>query len=189
MSNPYSGAPATQAPPSPIVIGLDLSLTSTGLAIVHNGRATVTRVTSKPTGSTTADQLIRLRVIVSRIRAAIPASTRTVAAVEGPAFGANDPGAHIRGGLWWMVREMLDAEDIDVVVVTPATLKKYATGKGNAAKDAVLAAAVRRFPDVDVTGNDEADALWLAAIRARIEGQPIDELPAVQVDATKGVTR
>lgn len=189
MGDLYSGAPTTQAPPAPIFIGLDLSLASTGIAIAHNGHATVSRVMSKPTGNTTGEQLLRLRDIVSRIRAAIPLSAHTVAAMEGPAFGANDPGAHIRGGLWWMVRTMLDAEDIDVVIVPPSTLKKYATGKGNAAKDAVLAAAVRRFPDVDVTGNDEADALWLAAIRARIEGQPIDELPAAQIDAIKGVKR
>lgn len=189
MSTLYSGVPATQTPPAPIIVGLDLSLASTGVAITFGGLTRVTRITSKPTGKTTADQLARLRRIVADIRAELPASDHTVAAVEGPAFGANDSGAHVRGGLWWMVRDMLDADGVDVAVIPPTTLKKYATGRGNAPKDAVLAAAVRRFPDVDVTGNDEADALWLAAMRARMEGHPIDDVPATHTAALSGVGR
>ena len=189
MSTLYSGAPATQSPPTPIVVGLDLSLASTGIAVTVAGLTRVTRVTSKPNGKSTADQLARLRRIVAEIRAELPASDHTVAAVEGPAFGANDSGAHVRGGLWWMVRDMLDAEGIDTLVIPPTTLKKYATGKGNSPKDAVLAAAVRRFPDVDVTGNDEADALWLAAMRSRVEGHPIDAVPAAHIAALSGVGR
>lgn len=42
---------------------------------------------------------------------------------------------------------------------SPTEVKKHATGKGNAGKDAMIAAAVKRFGAV---GDDnEADALWI----------------------------
>lgn len=191
MSLPYSGAPASQAPPEPIFVGLDLSLTSTGVATIRNGAAVVRRITSKPTkDATTEDTSARLDTLVAAIVSAIPSSDATLVAVEGPSFGSTGGAQHERGGLWWLVRRALRAEGLDVVVVPPTVVKKYATGAGNAQKDRVLAAVVRRYPDVDVTGNDEADALVLAAIRARNAGFPFESsLPQVQADAAKSVSR
>jgi Holliday junction resolvasome RuvABC endonuclease subunit len=54
---------------------------------------------------------------------------------------------------------------------------QYATGKGNAQKDHVLAAAIRLWPDVAITGNDTADALILAAIGCRTLNLSIDAVP------------
>ena len=59
------------------------------------------------------------------------------------------------------------------MTIPPASLKMYATGKGNASKDAVLAAAIRRYPDVEFDGNDAADALILAAMGADHLGFPL----------------
>jgi len=183
-------ASMSQAAPAPIYAGLDLSLTSTGIAIAHAGTVTVARVTSKPTAQTSAAQSGRLDDLVRRITQLIPFSDVTRVAIEGPAFGANDAGAHIRGGLWWLIRRELFIAGIDTIIVPPANVKKYATGKGNAPKDAVLAAAVRGFPDVDVTGNDEADALWLAAICARHFDDPIDSvITEARLDALRKVSR
>lgn len=191
MSLPYSGAPASQAPPEPIFVGLDLSLTSTGVAVLRNGTATVRRITSTPRkNATTDDTAARLDTLVAAIIGAIPASDATLVAVEGPSFGSTGGAQHERGGLWWLTRHALRVEGLDVVVVPPTVVKKYATGKGNAPKDQVLAAVVRRYPDVDVTGNDEADALVLAAIRARNAGYPFEtSLPQAQADAAKSVSR
>ena len=191
MSLPYSGAPASQAPPEPIFVGLDLSLTSTGVATIRNGVAVVRRITSKPSkDATTDDTAARLDMLVSAIVSAIPNSDATLVAVEGPSFGSTGGAQHERGGLWWMVRHALRIEGLDVVVVPPTVVKKYATGVGNAQKDRVLVAVVRRYPDVDVTGNDEADALVLAAIRARNAGFPFEaDLPQAQAAAAQSVTR
>lgn len=191
MSLPYFGAPASQAPPEPIFVGLDLSLTSTGVATIRNGAATVRRITSKPKkDATTEDTSARLDTLVAAIVSAIPSSDATLVAVEGPSFGSTGGAQHERGGLWWLVRHALRAEGLDVVVVPPTVVKKYATGVGNAQKDRVLAAVIRRYPDVDVTGNDEADALVLAAIRARNAGYPFESsLPQAQADAAKSVSR
>jgi Holliday junction resolvasome RuvABC endonuclease subunit len=42
-------------------------------------------------------------------------------------------------------------------------IKKFATGKGNAKKDQMLAEAVKRWGDV-VTDHNQADALWTLAL-------------------------
>lgn len=44
---------------------------------------------------------------------------------------------------------------------SPMEIKKHATGKGNAPKDAVIAAAKERWPDKGDMDDNEADALWL----------------------------
>lgn len=192
MSTPILAHDTVQTPPDAIYVGLDLSLTSTGLAIIHNGTATVRRIKSKAKkDATTEDQSERLDALIGDIIGAIPASDRTLIAVEGPSFGSSGSAAHILGGLWWLVRHALRIEGFDVVVASPSTVKKYATGSGNASKDQVLAAVVRRYLDVEVTGNDEADALVLAAIRARHDGAPFEilPLPAAQAAAVNSVTR
>ncbi len=52
---------------------------------------------------------------------------------------------------------------VPVVTVSPATLKKFATGKGNATKTQMVAAAIRCGWDGD--GQDDAcDAWWLWAM-------------------------
>lgn len=181
MSDPIFSHESVQTPPQPIFVGLDLSLTSTGVAIIHGDVITVQRVTSKGSkGATTARQVDRLRTIVESIAAVVPDTEHTSIAIEGPSYGSTGSAAHILGGLWWLVRSYF--ADSDVVVVPPGTVKKYATGRGNAGKDEVLAAVVRRYPHVEVSGNDEADALVLAAIIARLNGSPIDtNLPVANI--------
>ena len=81
--------------------------------------------------------------------------------VEGPSFGSRTSMQHEMGGMWWSVVGMLrQFEDLEVWMMPPASLKKYATGNGNAAKiDMVIAARDR----LGYEGKDdnEADALWL----------------------------
>jgi len=48
-------------------------------------------------------------------------------------------------------------------------LKLFATGKGNASKDSMLAAARKKWPDQDIIDDNQADALW-ALEWARSEG-------------------
>jgi Holliday junction resolvasome RuvABC endonuclease subunit len=48
--------------------------------------------------------------------------------------------------------------------ISPTSVKKFATGKGTASKDEMILAATKRFPNVKIANNNEADALWLADI-------------------------
>jgi crossover junction endodeoxyribonuclease RuvC len=138
--------------PSARVIGLDLSLTSTG---VSDGHRWADRVVPKSNG------LERLRVIRETVRSHVQGADLVV--VEGLAFAGFD-GERALAGLWWIIRERLDAWGLPVAVVTPQQLKKYATGVGTSGKDQVLAAVINRWTGVEVRGNDEADALVLAAM-------------------------
>ena len=101
---------------------------------------------TKPSGATLTNRLMRLRTIVREVdRWALmldSADTRAdLVVIEAPSLGqARQGGTLDRHGLWWLILDRLYTLDIPVVAVTPAARAKYATGKGNAAKDAVLLA-------------------------------------------------
>ena len=108
--------------------------------------------------------------------------------IEQPAYSQSGGSTHDRSGFWWMVVGRLLAAEVPVAEVTPGGVKKYATGSGSSGKDAVLAAVIRRYPAVAVSGNDEADALVLAAMGARWLGAPLEaSLPAVNLQAMEAV--
>ena len=73
--------------------------------------------------------------------------------------------AHHRGGsatevlvgMVTRIQEECDQKNINYTSVHSATLKKFATGKGNAGKEQMLAEARRRFGD-EVEDHNEADA-------------------------------
>jgi crossover junction endodeoxyribonuclease RuvC len=184
-----------------IIVGLDLSLTSTGIAILNTGtrKAHVDRIqsdppkterhpkTRKPLPPTLLQRTERLGKLRDQICAT--AEDADLIVIEGPSFASKTGSAHDRSGLWWLVVHTLDDYRwAPIIEVPPSCRMKYATGKGNAPKDVVLAAVVRRYLDVDVTGNDEADALILAAMGARHLGAPIeDTLPQLNLTAMDNV--
>lgn len=165
------------------ILGLDLSLTSSGVALIGDGLLSAWAYKPKGTG------LSRLRQ--ARAEFVYWAREAELVLIEGPSYGSQgggrQSGHHERAGLWWLVYEALDKREIPVAVVPPATLKRYATGKGNASKDAMLVAAAKRFPNWE-GGNDEADAAWLAAMGADRLGIPFVSMPAANREALNAVT-
>jgi len=167
------------------IVGLDLSLTATGIAVLDDRDGIrVSAVGSKGAkDATIAQRVARLddleRAIINRL-----GNDVDLVVIEAPSFGQmRQSGEHLRAGLWWRLVSLIENTIAPVAEVPPATLKKYATGKGNATKDAVLLATARRFPTVDVTTNDEADALWLCAAGAQVFNQPIVDVPLVHLEA------
>jgi hypothetical protein len=151
---------------NPRVIGLDLSLTSTGVA-----GADWTRRLKTP------DALrghARLDWVLEEVDGLTAAADLVV--VEGPSFGSTGPGQHERGGLWWMATGRLRRGGRPYAVVPPSSLKLYATGKGSAGKDDVLREITKRFPWFS-GGNDEADALGLVAMGRDRLGFPLVDMP------------
>jgi len=170
------------------IVGIDLSLTSTGIATIDTttGARAVATVTSKgKAGASLESRQTRLHNLCLDVVAGRGgAHDADLVVIEAPAFSRSNPGMHDRSGLWWLVVDMLDGFDRPIVEVSPSSRAKYGSGKGNAGKDQVLAAVVRRYPDIPVSNNDEADALILAAMGARHLGHPIEvTLPQVQLDA------
>jgi Holliday junction resolvasome RuvABC endonuclease subunit len=174
-------------------VGLDLSLTSTGTAWLIQGPhdpAFIETQTFTSAGSATAtldDRWRRLQNLSEQIWNVARCADLVV--IEGPSYASKNPGsAHDRSGLWWRVVDRLVAAEIPVVEVPPSCRAKYATGKGNAAKTAVLLAAERRYPQAGIEGDDTADAVVLAAMGARHLGRPAEaSLPATHLAGMTGV--
>ena len=188
----------------PAIAGVDLSMTSTGLAVYAEGVPwTITaappvrlaRIQSKPIQSgkdakgkrtaTWEDRRVRMADIVTRVSQVVPDGSLVF--LEAPSYGSTGTGTFDRSGLWWWVFSELTALECLVVPVSPAQRMQYATGKGggaDAGKDAVIAAVVRRYPWADVRGNDEADALVLMAMARRAVGAPLeDAMPLANLKA------
>lgn len=131
------------------IIGLDLSLTSTGVARADGSSL---RIRSKKTGPE------RLHEIQEAVAILIRGADLCI--IEGYSYGSKGRSVFQIGELGGVIRHFLWEYGLPYVEVAPSALKKFATGRGNAGKDEVLAAAIRRL-DYQGSSNDEADALFL----------------------------
>lgn len=130
------------------VVGLDLSLTSTGVAVSDSDQTYRIKTNSK----TPLEE--RLHAIADGVEKEFEDGV-FVLIEEVPSHGAFS--ISTLGKVHGAVLDRMVG--VNYQYITPPVLKKYATGKGNANKDAVLAAAIRRF-DFEGSSNDEADA-WI----------------------------
>lgn len=138
------------------VVGLDLSLTATGIA-TPNG-IDVIRVPLPP-HATEWQRTRRLQSLSALIDRRVRLAVADVVLIEEFAFAKSDAYAHALGELAGVVKVCFYQRGIPFVMVPLASLKKYATGKGNANKDQMLAAAVRQCPEIE--DNNAADAYFL----------------------------
>lgn len=154
------------------VIGVDLSLTATGVACRHGVDTITSRGHTEDNLTTRHERLMRVREqVLSWCRGA------DLVVIEQPAYSRTAGHQHDRSGLWWLTIHALIALEIPVAEVSPTCRARFATGRGNAPKDLVLSAVVRRFPDHDVNDNNAADALILAAMGHAALGDPIADMP------------
>lgn len=180
------------------VVGLDLSLTATGVArIGHDREADGLRVSTQVLGSKAAGDAVHARadrltdLAASIVHATMLWGRPSLVCIERPAYSSNSGSVTDRAGLWWLVvARMVRGQHVPVVDVVNNHLKAYATGKGNAAKDAVLAETVRRYGVLVPTlaDNNEADALQLAALGYdHLTGTPVVQLPETHRRAVRAV--
>jgi Holliday junction resolvasome RuvABC endonuclease subunit len=171
------------------VCGLDLSLTSTGISTACGGllaAAPVFRALRPPPKLKTWD---RMEWLIAALGREVKAADPDVILVEGPGYHSAAKGSywHENAGLWWEATLRIRRSGVPMAVLTPGTLKKFATGNGSAKKSAMVGQAMRRF-ELDDIGEDEADSLWLAAAGCEHYGWPVVKLPAAQVAALDVVT-
>jgi Holliday junction resolvasome RuvABC endonuclease subunit len=145
---------------APRVLGLDLSLTGTGICRLGEGVELLSTV--RP-GKLTGHE--RLQHILAVIRAAQHGQLVDLVVIEGPSYGSQggQRGHHERAGLWWLVTHSLYAHRRSYAVVVPKARAKYATGNGNDGKGPVTQAVRDRYGHLAIVGdNNQADALVLA---------------------------
>ena len=86
---------------------------------------------------------------------------------------AGTTAAHIYGGLQAALMVVCDQEGVNYTTLPVATIKKFATGKGNAGKPAMIAAANAKWPGLNLSDDNdidhnEADARWIAECAAKV---------------------
>lgn len=172
------------------VVGLDLSLTATGFAGVSLDGGDIFTSVFRSKGTQTDDLDTRYNRLISLatqiVNSVLKLSPRLVA-IEGPAPSRIVGHQHDRSGLWWLVSHSLMGRGVPMVEVGPTVRAKYGTGNGKAGKDEVVIAVTRRYPSVEFKVNDEADALILAMIAARLLGCPQDRPPKTHLEAMKSL--
>lgn len=164
------GAQVEPRPAHPLVVGLDLSLTGTGVAAADGTLRTIR--------SATTDDTVHLRVgritdIALTILKLIPEDTALIV-IEGPAYGQQaQAGVHLRAGLWWHIAYTLTRwrPDAHLIEASPSTVKKLATGKGNATKPDMRMALFQRA-GVDCRDDNQVDAFWLRQIGLQLLEAP-----------------
>lgn len=169
MINPFS------------IVGLDLSLTGTGIASA-GGACTI---------KSNAKSKIEPRVnkIWNDMWEAIEDMSNHSASlfvIEGLAFASKTGKVSERAFLHHFVRWQLWNMDKTFALVAPTARAKYATGKGNAGKDEVMIAVTKTWPQWDAKNNNEADAVCLYNMGVdHIMGHPLydNPLPKLQRDA------
>jgi crossover junction endodeoxyribonuclease RuvC len=161
--------------PAHRVVGVDLSLTRTGVASCD---AAVSIESTGRKDATLPQRQQRLRHLRQLVIAACERGGEPdLIVIEGPSYSSkNAASQHDRSGLWWLLIDAFTIRGWRAIEVAPSTRMKYATGKGMVSKDVVLASAIKRL-SIDVTNNDEADAAWLCALGHELLGSPIVDLP------------
>lgn len=170
------------------VIGMDLSLTSTGLAQADNGRLTrVENIKSKgKKGDTYHDHWGRIMRLAFEVELFITRDEPVdLVVIEAPSYGSKFGSAHERAGLWWEVYDLVAKRGIPIATVAPTTRAKYITGRGRADKATVLAHAIHAYVGNHtprIVNDDEADAVGLCGMGARFLGEPIELHPLDQAN-------
>lgn len=185
------------------VVGLDLSLTSAGIA-----RVTVDAPGATPTYTTTVGASLdegasldrrwwRMDALRTRVLGEIGMEPDLVV-VEGPSYASEHGQQHDRSGFWWFVVDELLARGIPVAEVTPSKLKVWATGSGatRGPSKVTKARVIRAIRDTygqmfDIPSgageSDVADAVALATLGAAHLGHPLADLPTTHRRALAGV--
>lgn len=153
-----------------LYVGIDPSLSRTAVVWV-DGSGTWQRCDEIETSpSDFASDAVRLDHMETRLRAALEDEQRpALIAVEGYAYNAD--AAREKLGEWGgVLRVALYRLGMTYTVVAPATLKKFATGKGNGPKDGMRMHALKRF-GFESRNNDECDAYCLGRWAAAYVGE------------------
>lgn len=166
---------------TPTAIGLDLSLTGSGIASTGGWCETV-----GAKDITTQDLDDRLDAIDALVDSIVVLVGRraSIVCVEIPAFSRAGGGTLERSALWWQVVRTLRRREVPIAEVPIQARMRYATGKGSASKGAIIDAVARRWPQFETGGDDNlADAAVLAAMGADWLGHPLALMPQTHRNA------
>lgn len=152
-----------------LVIGIDPSLVCTSIATCCDGDVLMHRATSKSAKDDSClARLKRYEGLVSQVVDVVMA-TKALSGdvpcrifIEGYSFGSKFARETL-GEFGGLLRFYLLDHDPELVEVPPTTLKKFATGKGNAKKEQVMQSVLKNW-GYESASNDDADAYALCRL-------------------------
>lgn len=175
-----------------ISIGIDPSLTSTGVVVLRDEEVlmceTLPNQPSLYLVERVAKILHRVEQVVKLNYKRYPKES-IVIALEGFSYGSKGRSVFDIGYLGWRIRELLinmeSSFKIKWLLVPPSNLKKYASGKGNCKKEIVIMNVFKRW-NQEFEDNNQADAYVLARV-AKSYFYPEEDLLEFQKESMEGV--
>jgi len=139
------------------IIGIDLSLTSTGVCTYNEGVYNTFAIKTKLKGH------LRYDHILSTIQEVLSDLEPEIAFIEGASYNSKSSSLDWIYGLSMLVRHNLCYRlGIPYKLIPPATLKKWATGKGNATKEKMIETCNENYgTSFTLKDNDMCDAYLL----------------------------
>ena len=142
-----------------MALGIDLSLTGTGLAVVEGNKLHFSEC-YKPVNKSSPERLIEIQRKVSETMLGYDPE---IICLEGYSFGSKGRAVFQTGELGGVIRVLLHKSGINWLEIPPSQVKKFAAGVGNCGKDIVLQQVYKRW-GMEFKTSDEADAFVLAKI-------------------------
>ncbi len=165
------------------VIGIDASLTGTGVAVIKDGEfITSYRIVPKKKG---VERLIEVERCLLGILFNHKAD---LVCLEDYAYSKAGH-AHQMGELGGVLRVMFHGTKLPWIVIGTGQLKKFVTGKGNGKKDLILMNVFKKW-GLQFGNSDEADAFGLAKIGSYLAGDILegDKLLVTQREVLNALT-
>lgn len=162
------------------VTGLDLSMTATGATHQGSDGTTCTHVI-KPKSK----RDLRLPEIASQV--VFWAADSDLVLMEG--YLNHSHSAGITGMVHGAVRAALIGAGLRYAVIPPSSLKKFATGRGNATKTDMAVAAFKRGDGSEFQDDNACDSWWLYVAAAQYLGEPVLSMPKAQCEALAAISR
>lgn len=161
------------------VLGLDISLTSTGCSMAGE-----TWIISTDTRGAE-----RLSIISNEIANIVFANPIDVVVIEGYSFASRNSQAHSIGELGGAVRMRIWERGVPYIDIPPTCRAKFATGKGNAGKNEVISAISAKTGIVwsGAGADDRCDAWILEQMALSKVGESTYEWPAINMSALEKV--
>lgn len=172
----------------PRVVGLDISLTGTGMAddlrwCTSVGRTGVTKLPL-------AEKMSVLYDLTGHICTRVVASgAPDLVVIEHPITGAVKGGSALERDMLWgfVVRDLMYEYDLDVIAIQNTKRQVYACGRP-AGKEQVVEAVTRTYPEYATGGdNNQCDAVVLMAMGRALLGDPLARLPKTHSRALDGL--
>ncbi|WP_028392741.1 crossover junction endodeoxyribonuclease RuvC [Bacillus cihuensis] len=168
-------------------VGIDPS-TKTGIAILYNKKSSLYNeytegVVDEITTNKTED-IERFEDIAQKILMQLEPDD--LICIEGFSYGSRGQGVSTQYGVGWIIRYLLHFEGFKVIEIPPTSVKKFATGKGNVKKDAMVIPIYKRW-GFEHDSDNVRDAYVLARIAEAINEDI--ETTAFQKDVLKKVNK